>query len=110
MFRRRLARVVPRVMLGVLFLGTPQVGVKPPTTPTTPSVKEYQTRLRALGNTTAIFRLSPTIHFRKFLELQNTDFPKILHVARGRGPYQHMSKLRLFASQILRGEGAKKKF
>ena len=50
-FRRRLARVVPRAMLRVPFLGTPAVGVKPPTTPTTPSVKEYQTRLRVLGCT-----------------------------------------------------------
>ena len=46
--------------------------------------------------------------FRKFLQLQNTDFRKILHAARARGPHQHMSKLWLSASQILRGEGVKK--
>ena len=106
-FRRRLARVVKRSMLGVPFLGTLPVGVTPPpTTPTTPSVKEYQTRLRALGNTPGIFRLSLTIHFRKFLELQNADFRKILNVSRGTGPNQ----IATFCVSDFEGEGAKKIF
>ena len=78
-FRRRLACVVPGAMLRVPFLGTLPVGVTPPTTPTTPSVKEYQTRLRALGCSHCYIYIGipAKMVFPPILRYGSTDFSEI---------------------------------
>ena len=102
-FRHRLARVVSPVMLTVPSSGTLRVVVKPP-----------RLRPRRVSNTTPCSRMYtrlysrylPSYIFENFSSYKTPIFVKLcMHAARGRDAYQHMSKLRLFASQILRGKG-----
>ena len=96
MFRRRLARVVPRPMLRVPFLGTPPVGVK------TPHDSDHA-ECEGVSNTTPCSRkytplysgyLPPYI-FDNFSICANQIFVKFCMSLEVGALYQYMSKLRL---------------
>ena len=55
-----------------------------------------------------IFRLSPTIHFRKFLDLRKWDFRKILHVRRGQGPLATYVEIATLRFSDFEGGGGEK--
>ena len=73
-FRRRLARVVPRAMLRVPFLGTLPVGVTPPRLRSRRVCKEFSTQYT-----------TPSVVFVGGTEIK-WDFISSLHYARLRNP------------------------